>query len=127
LSVTSAVVLCSRSISIPIRMARERFTPFTVKKTESARRVLVAITPVLRGVRNLSQTYRDDVDVFAKFTRLVRDVEDNLRKLSRQLPEAETQIHPDDSGIAPISPSPLSSHRSRTGSQAEEQERAECQ
>ena len=97
------------------------------KDTESAGRVLVAITPALRGVRNLSQTYRDDVDVFAKFTRLVKDVEDNLRKLSRQLPEGETQIHSDDSGIAPISSSPSSVHKSRTESQAGEEERAECQ
>ena len=95
------------------------------KDTESARRVLVAITPALRGVRNLSQTYRDDVDVFAKFTRLVKDVEDNLRKLSRQLPEAET--HLDDSGIAPISSSPSSIHKSRTESQTGEGEGGECQ
>jgi hypothetical protein len=69
------------------------------KDTESAKRVLVAVTPALKGVCNLSETYRDDVDVFAKFTRLVKDVEDNLMRLSRELPDD----HDDGSGIAPIS------------------------
>lgn len=85
--------------------------------TECARRVLAAITPALKGVRNLSQTYRDDVDVFAKFTRLVKDVEDNLRKLSRTLPEVESP--PPDSEIAPTSYSPSSHHKSHSGSQSD--------
>lgn len=72
---------------------------------DSARRVITAITPALRGVRNLSQTYRDDVDVYAKFTRLVKDVEDILTKIERGLPEVRPSS---GNGIVPISSSPSS-------------------
>ena len=45
----------------------------------SAARVARAINPAISGVKNLAQTYRDDVDLNAKFNRLVQDVEEAMR------------------------------------------------
>lgn len=75
------------------------------KDIASAARVLAAITPALRGVQNLSQTYRDDVDVHAKFTRLVKDVGEAVCNLQALL-APHFHLHPHDSGSAPPSSSP---------------------
>lgn len=80
-------------------------------RIESATRVLDAIEPALNGVRNLSQTYRDDVDMFAKFTRLVKDVEDHRRGVVRELHAGQI-----GSGRMPIACSPALLHTSCSGS-----------
>lgn len=72
----------------------------------SAMRVAGAIRPALRGVRNMSQTYRDDVDVYAKFNRLCRDVDDGIQRLvDVGLPSV---LHDSESG--PIASSQLPHH-----------------
>lgn len=80
-----------------------------------ASRVLAAVTPALAGVRNLSQTYRDDVDVYAKFTRLVKDVEDRARALGAQLAGGRSRP-PTGNGTEQTSSSPSSPRTLRSGS-----------
>lgn len=79
-----------------------------------AARVISAITPALKGLSNLAQTYRDDIEVHARFTRLQKDVEGAVGKLEEllapNLPPA-----PDNESVH-TSSSPAGRRIHRTGS-----------
>ena len=72
-----------------------------------AERILNAVAPALKGVCNLSQTYRDDVEGFAKFTRLVKDVEADTQKIRGVLERLRNDCGSDNE---PTSTSPSSAH-----------------
>ena len=66
------------------------------RNAEGSARVVSALHPAVRGLRNLLETYRDDIDACSRLTMLVQDTD---RFLSR-LPTTE----PGRTSVGPASP-----------------------